>query len=82
MERDDCTKWERYKEFQRIFGPYRFNDPKPDEGVAINHGSKVTWDEWQEWYDGFLEKYPGYAVAHLWPCGCEVMDDGTESEEE
>jgi len=82
MEPDDFTKWERYKEFERIFEQNRCNVPKPDEGIAMAHRSKEARNQWQKWYGGFLEKYPGYAVAHLWPCGCEMMSDGTESEEE
>jgi len=83
MEPDDSTKWERYKEFERNFERGRCSAPKPGEGIAIAaHRSKEARAQWQKWYDGFLEKYPGYGVAHLWPCGCEVMSDGTESEEE
>ncbi|KAI2478090.1 hypothetical protein Ptr902_10285 [Pyrenophora tritici-repentis] len=82
MERNDSASWERYKEFQRVFEQDRFNNRTSNDGVALDQTSKDTWVEWQKWYSGFLEKYPGYAVAHLWPCGCEVMTDGTESEEE
>lgn len=43
---------------------------------------KETWEKWQIWYGRFVEKYPGYAVAHLWPCGCEKAVEGDESDEE
>ncbi|KAE8826747.1 hypothetical protein PTNB73_08033 [Pyrenophora teres f. teres] len=82
MERDDSTSWERYKEFQRMFDEDRLNNRTSNDGVALDQTSKNTWVKWQKWYSGFLQKYPGYAVAHLWPCGCQVMSDGTESEEE
>lgn len=44
--------------------------------------TKEIWNKWQMWYSGFVERFPGYAVAHLWPCGCERVSDDSDSEEE
>jgi hypothetical protein len=43
---------------------------------------KKVWNQWHRWYGDFTKKYPGYAVSHLWPCGCEVARDEDESEED
>jgi hypothetical protein len=53
-----------------------------DKEISAWRESKDAWDKWQMWYSGFVEKYPGYAVAHLWPCGCEKVSEDGESEEE
>ncbi|RMZ71559.1 nad(P)-binding protein [Pyrenophora seminiperda CCB06] len=82
MEPVDATRWQKYKSFQNKLEQDRRHNPTKDRGEAINHRTEGRWNEWQNWYGGFLERYPGYAVAHLWPCGCEVMGDGNESEEE
>jgi hypothetical protein len=52
------------------------------KGVSVDSETKNAWDQWQRWYAEFGDKYPGYAVAHLWPCGCEKVSDEDESEEE
>lgn len=39
-------------------------------------------DSNQRWQIRFNEIYPGFSMSHLWPCGCEKVMDGDESEEE
>lgn len=36
----------------------------------------------EEWMRAYRERYPGEVVGHLWDCGCEMVGDGEESEEE
>ena len=59
--------------------------PGVDAGLQVHPEVKKSWDENQVWHNGFVERYPGYAVAHLWPCGCEKLrgeSENGESEEE
>jgi hypothetical protein len=46
---------------------------------------KQTLGDGEKWHNRFIERYPGYYVGHLWPCGCEKMrgeDEEEWSEEE
>lgn len=36
----------------------------------------------ERWMGKYRDKYPGEVVGHLWDCGCEVREEGEESEEE
>ncbi|KAI4700729.1 hypothetical protein J4E81_003692 [Alternaria sp. BMP 2799] len=82
FEPDDYLKWSEFKNFRSAMYEQFPHYPKPNQGITIDPGTKDTWDAWQIWYDEFTKKYPGYAVAHLWPCGCEKVRDEDESEEE
>jgi hypothetical protein len=55
--------------------------PKIDEGQQIRHEVREDWDENEIWHNDFARKYPGYAVSHLWPCGCEKARGESEDEE-
>jgi len=55
--------------------------PRLARGVSIDEKTRERWGKWQQWYYSFMKKYPGYAVAYLWPCGCEKVSDNCESEE-
>jgi hypothetical protein len=56
--------------------------PKAPDGEEIKPEIKVAWADNERAHAKFNNKYPGFAVTHLWPCGCEVIRDGGESEEE
>ncbi|KAF2828486.1 hypothetical protein CC86DRAFT_444692 [Ophiobolus disseminans] len=55
--------------------------PRIGEHQGINPGVEDDWKENESWYRRFSRKYPGHAVAHLWPCGCERVRGGSEGEE-
>ncbi|KAI4930867.1 uncharacterized protein J4E92_004700 [Alternaria infectoria] len=82
FEPDDYLKWSEFKNFRSTIYEQFPHYPKPNQGITIDLETKDTWDAWQIWYEEFTKKYPGYAVAHLWPCGCEKVRDEDESEEE
>ncbi|KAI4921757.1 hypothetical protein J4E90_000184 [Alternaria incomplexa] len=82
FEPDDYLKWSEFKKFHSTIYEQFPHYPKPNQGITIDLETKDSWDAWQIWYDEFTKKYPGYAVAHLWPCGCEKVRDEDESEEE
>ena len=82
FEPDDYLKWSEFKNFRSTIYEQFPHYPKPNQGITIDSETKATWDAWQIWYDEFTKKYPGYAVNHLWPCGCEKVRDEDESEEE
>jgi hypothetical protein len=56
--------------------------PKAPDGEETEPEIKVAWADNEQAHARFSNKYPGFAVAHLWPCGCETITDGGESEEE
>ncbi|KAI4945549.1 hypothetical protein J4E91_007891 [Alternaria rosae] len=78
----DHLKWVEFKKFHSTIYEQFPHYPKPNQGISLDLETKDTWDAWQIWYDEFTNKYPGYAVAHLWPCGCEKVRDEDESEQE
>lgn len=78
----DHLKWVEFKKFRSTIYEQFPQYPKPNQGISLDLETKDTWDAWQIWYDEFTNKYPGYAVAHLWPCGCEKVRYEDESEEE
>jgi hypothetical protein len=41
---------------------------------------KQTLEGGETWHNRFIERYPGYYVGHLWPCGCEKMKGEDEEE--
>jgi hypothetical protein len=57
------------------------NYPRVGAGVEIPAEVREAWNVNEEWYRSYKEKYGGYAVSHLWPCGCERMRGASEEEE-
>lgn len=54
-----------------------------DTGLENGVGHSVEDADWVlEGTREFRRKYPGYGFAHLWPCGCQRVAEGDESEEE
>jgi hypothetical protein len=82
IEADDHLKWIEFQAFRASLYEQFPRYLKFIQGDAVEIGSKDAWDAWQIWYEDFTKKYPGYAVAHLWPCGCEKVREEYESEEE
>lgn len=77
IEPEDQLKWDEYKNFHgTIYQQF------PHYPATVTAEMKKAWNQWHRWYGDFTEKYPGYAVSHLWPCGCEVARDKDESEED
>ncbi|RYN78265.1 hypothetical protein AA0120_g11051 [Alternaria tenuissima] len=77
IEPEDQLKWDEYKNFHgTIYQQF------PQYPATVTAEMKKAWNQWHRWYGDFTEKYPGYAVSHLWPCGCEVARDEDESEED
>ncbi|KAG9192930.1 hypothetical protein G6011_11664 [Alternaria panax] len=81
IEPSDQLKWDEYSNFHAMLYQQFPHYPTPTNGLAADKETKGAWDQWQRWYGDFTEKYPGYAVFHLWPCGCEVISEGDDSEE-
>ncbi len=82
IEPEDHLKWDEFRAFQGKLYQQFPHYPKPSQRISIDSEAKDAWDAWQTWYGEFTEKYLGYAVAHIWPCGCEKVSDENESEEE
>jgi len=55
--------------------------PKIGEDQDINPKVETDWNENEDWYRRFAQKYPAHAVSHLWPCGCEKLRGESEDEE-
>jgi hypothetical protein len=82
IEPDDQLKLNGFKNFRsRLYEQFP-HYPHTAKGVSVGSETKSAWDQWQRRYAKFGEKYPGYALSHLWPCGCEKVSDKDESEEE
>jgi hypothetical protein len=60
----------KYPKFPRV--------NEQDEELAT---IKQVWNENELWYRHFTERYTGYAINHLWPCGCEKLRGESEDEE-
>lgn len=56
--------------------------PKALDGEEIDDEVKKAWNENERKHAEFLHKYPGFGFAHLWPCGCEMVPEEGQSEEE
>lgn len=59
--------------------------PAADAGQEVHPEIKKTWEQNELWYNKFADRYPGFPVNHLWPCGCEKLrgeSENGESEEE
>jgi hypothetical protein len=57
--------------------------PAAGAGQEIEPTVRESWDDNERWYNGFTQRYPGFSVGHLWPCGCEKLrDEGEDSESE
>lgn len=59
--------------------------PKAWQDQEVSDDLKQDCNDNEAWSREFAKKYPGHAVAHLWPCGCEIMrgeSEGEDSEEE
>jgi hypothetical protein len=57
--------------------------PAAGAGQEIEPTVRESWDENERWYNGFTQRYPGFSVGHLWPCGCEKLrDEGEDNESE
>lgn len=78
----DHRRWNEFIVFNRMWCHNKPHSVSRGEAMSAEREIKETWEKWQIWYGEFVEKYPGYAVAHLWPCGCEKVIEGYESEEE
>jgi hypothetical protein len=55
--------------------------PRVNEQDEAFTAIKQVWDDNELWYHDFTEQYPGHAVNHLWPCGCEKLRGESEDEE-
>ncbi|CAI9633120.1 unnamed protein product [Alternaria burnsii] len=77
IEPEDQLKWDEYKNFHGTIYQQFSHYP-----ATVTAEMKKAWNQWHRWYGDFTKKYPGYAVSHLWPCGCEVARDEDESEED
>jgi hypothetical protein len=82
IEPEDQLKWNQYKAFRNTLFKQYSDYRKTVNGAPIDSDEKTAWSQWEQWYAEFGKKYPGYAVNHLWPCGCEKVSDGDESVEE
>jgi hypothetical protein len=56
-----------------------------EDEEEVDEEVRRGWEENEEWFRRYGEKYRGHAMCHLWACGCErargKSEDG-ESEEE
>ncbi|EUC43902.1 hypothetical protein COCMIDRAFT_38172 [Bipolaris oryzae ATCC 44560] len=78
----DHHKWNEFIVFNGMWRHRKPHSVSGREAMLAEREIRETWEKWQIWYGEFVEKYPGYAVAHLWPCGCEKVIEGYDSEEE
>ncbi|XP_014557084.1 hypothetical protein COCVIDRAFT_37405 [Bipolaris victoriae FI3] len=78
----DNRRWNEFIVFNGMWHHRKPHSVIGGEAMSAEREIKETWEKWQIWWGEFVEKYPGYAVAHLWPCGCEKVMEGDESEEE
>ncbi|EMD61125.1 hypothetical protein COCSADRAFT_345256 [Bipolaris sorokiniana ND90Pr] len=79
---NDRRRWNDFIVFNGMWRCHKPHSVSGGEAMSAEREIKETWEKWQIWYGRFVEKYPGYAVAHLWPCGCEKAVEGDESDEE
>jgi hypothetical protein len=65
---------------QVLFFPWLDREPRHRAFENVEGLKQLRRDEL--WIRAYREKYPGEVVGHLWDCGCEMVGDGEESEEE
>ncbi|KAF1365473.1 hypothetical protein EJ07DRAFT_150968 [Lizonia empirigonia] len=72
----------KYHEFYKRWPHYPYVDRARRYLTSEDVEGGKELDEAERWMMGYREKYQGENVGHLWPCGCERLVDGDESEEE
>ena len=79
----------RKREYEAVYGKFHaawpywpYVDRERRYLASENVQGKSELDEAERWMVGYRDKYQGENVGHLWPCGCEKVMDGDESEEE
>jgi hypothetical protein len=78
----DQKEHEKFMTFRgEVYMKYLTFPRGEDIDTEIDTEIKERWVEKEKWYRAFTEKYPGNAVNHLWPCGCEKMRGEDESEQ-
>lgn len=72
----------RYRAFYTEYPFFPFADGKRKDRVSEHVEGLEELREAERWMRGYREKYAGENVGCLWDCGCEVVREGEESEEE
>ncbi|KAJ4378056.1 hypothetical protein N0V83_000886 [Neocucurbitaria cava] len=80
-EPEDMKRYEGFLQLRHRFYRMHRTYPNLHERERVDPRFKAAWDTEQMWYNRFTEKYPGARVDQ-WPCGCQKLSEGDESESE
>lgn len=72
----------RYMAFHRRFPFFPFVDRDKSSRDSARFEGLEELNREELWMRTYRDRYPGEVVGSLWDCGCEMVADGDESEEE